>query len=70
MANRDQPAFTLLDAYAPAEIARRVESAGVAKAGLPLVPTLALGVLAGAFIAFGSLFYLVAVTDSGLGYGI
>ncbi len=60
----------LLDAYAPAEIARRVESAGVAKAGLALVPTLALGVLAGAFIAFGALFYLVAVTDSGLGYGI
>ncbi|MEQ8247608.1 MAG: formate/nitrite transporter family protein [Alphaproteobacteria bacterium] len=70
MANRDETAFTLLDAYAPAEVARRVESAGVAKAGLPLVPTLALGVLAGAFIAFGSLFYLVAVTDSGLGYGI
>ena len=70
MENNEGNPFTLLDAYAPAEIARRVESAGVTKAGLGIVPTLALGVLAGAFIAFGSLFYLVAITDSGLGYGL
>jgi len=70
MENNQGNPFTLLDAYAPAEIARRVESAGVTKAGLGIVPTLALGILAGAFIAFGSLFYLVAITDSGLGYGL
>lgn len=70
MADDGGKAFTLVDAYAPAEVARRVESAGVAKAGLGIVPTLALGTLAGAFVAFGSLFFLVAITESGLGYGV
>jgi formate/nitrite transporter len=63
-------AFTLLDAYAPAEVARRVESAGVVKAGLGFVPTLALGALGGAFVAFGSLFFRVVINDKGLGYGL
>jgi formate transporter len=58
-----------VDAYAPAEIAQRVESAGVAKAGLPALPTLVLAVLAGAFIAFGAMLYIVVVTNSGLGFG-
>ena len=57
------------DAYAPAEIAQRVENAGVAKAGLAAIPTLVLAVLAGAFIAFGAMLYVVVVTDSGLGFG-
>ena len=57
------------DAYAPAEIARRVESSGVAKANLPLLQTLALAVLAGAFIAFGGTSYTVVVTGSELGFG-
>jgi formate transporter len=47
-----------LDAYAPAKIAERVATAGVAKATLPLVPLFTLAVLAGAFIAFGAMFYL------------
>jgi hypothetical protein len=34
------------DAYAPAEIARRVEAVGVAKARLPLLPLLIPGLLA------------------------
>lgn len=58
-----------LDAYKPAEIARRIEAAGVAKAGLGLVQTLTLGVLAGAFIALGALFFLLVTTESGLGFG-
>lgn len=58
-----------IDAYAPAEIARRVESSGVAKANLPPVQTIVLGVLAGAFIAFGAMSYTVAVTGSELGFG-
>lgn len=58
-----------LDAYAPAEIAQRVQSAGVVKAGLATVPTLVLAVLAGAFIAFGAVLYTVVVTESGLGFG-
>lgn len=57
------------DAYASAEIARRVDYAGIAKAELPAIPTLVLGVLAGAFIAFGAALYTVAITSSGLGLG-
>ena len=58
-----------IDAYAPAEIAQRVENAGVAKAGLATIPTLVLAVLAGAFISFGAMLYVVVVTNSGLGFG-
>lgn len=66
--NRSPHPFDM-DAYAPAEIARRVESSGVAKASLPLLQTLALAVLAGAFIAFGAMSYTVVVTGSELGFG-
>lgn len=58
-----------LDSYTPPQMARRVEAVGVTKAGLPLLPTLTLGLLAGAFIAFGGMFYTVVVTGSGLGFG-
>jgi formate transporter len=57
------------DAYSPAEIATRVETAGVRKAKLALVPTLVLAILAGAFIAFGALLFTIVTTDSGLGFG-
>ena len=57
------------DAYAPAQIAARVEVAGVSKANLPVLKTLVLGVLAGAFIAFGAMFFTLVITDSGLGFG-
>lgn len=57
------------DAYAPAEIARRVEAAGVAKANLPFLQTFVLALLAGAFIAFGGMLYTLVMTDSGLGFG-
>ena len=56
------------DAYTPAEIARRVEASGVAKTGLPLVPLATLGVLAGAFIAFGAMFYTLVASDPSLGF--
>ena len=59
-----------IDAYSPPEIAARVEAAGVAKANLPVLQTLTLGTLAGAFISFGSLFFMLVTTDSGLGLGI
>lgn len=58
------------DAYAPAEMARRVETVGVKKAQLAAVPTLALAVLAGAFIALGANFATIVWTDNGLGYGM
>ena len=52
------------DAYPPAQVARLVEQVGVKKATLPAVQTLALGVLAGAFIAFGAMFATLALTGS------
>lgn len=58
-----------LDAYTPPQMARRVEAVGVTKALLPLLPTLTLAALAGAFIAFGAMFYTLTVTQSGLGFG-
>lgn len=57
------------DAYAPAEVARRVEQVGVAKATMPLFRMAALSVLAGAFIALGSIFFLTVTTDVQAGYG-
>ena len=69
---RDRPAVITtgpLDAYPPAEIARLVESVGIRKAKMPLVPTLALGVLAGAFIAFGGMLFTLVMTGSDLGFG-
>lgn len=51
-----------IDAYRPARIAILVEEAGVAKANLPWAPLLTLGVLAGAFIAFGAAFYLAVLS--------
>lgn len=57
------------DAYGPADMAKRVETAGMAKAALPLIPLFTLAVLAGAFIAFGAMFYTLAMTDHGMGLG-
>ncbi len=59
----------VFDAYTPAQIARRIEAMGVTKAAMPAVPLMTLSILAGAFIAFGAMFYTVAVTDTGLGFG-
>lgn len=57
------------DAYTPAQISRRVEQAGVAKAALGPLQTLTLAVLAGAYIAFGGMLFTLVMTDSGLGFG-
>ncbi len=66
----DNPADpAAFDDYSAAQIARRIEAVGLAKAGLEVVPTLTLAVLAGAFISFGAMFYLVAITGTGLGLG-
>jgi len=59
----------LIDAYTPAKIAALIEGAGVRKVHLPIIQILALGFMAGAFIAFGAVFFTVTVTDSGLGLG-
>lgn len=60
-----------LDALPPAAVARKAEEVGEAKVGLSAANTLALGVLAGAFIALGAIF-ATTVTAGGasLPYGV
>jgi len=60
-----------LDALPPVEMARKAEKIGEAKAGMSAANTLALGVLAGAFIAMGAIF-ATTVTAGGadLPYGV
>lgn len=60
---------TGLDAYKPAEIARLVETAGAAKAGLSAAQTLTLAVLAGVFIGFGGAAYTMVMTGADAGFG-
>ena len=62
------PESNEFDAYAPGEIARRVETVGVAKARMPFVQMALLGVLAGAFIGLGSMFFLLVTSDPSLGF--
>src|SRR5260370_33362391 len=57
------------DAYAPEQIALRVEAIGVAKAAAPALPTITLGLLAGAFIAFGAMFYTAVMAGVHPGFG-
>ena len=54
------------DAFSPSEIAQRVRDVGVAKARLPLHALVMLGMLAGAFIGLGSLYYVIVVSDPAL----
>ena len=56
------------DAFSPAQIAERVENAGVAKARMPFLQLAMLGMLAGAFIGLGSLYYVIVVSDASLGF--
>lgn len=56
------------DAYAPREVAQRIETVGVAKARLATVPLLMLGVLAGAFIGLGGFAFLIVKADGTLGW--
>ncbi len=55
------------DAYAPADVAQRVATVGVAKARMATLPLLMLGVLAGAFIGLGSMLFVIVRADATLG---
>ncbi len=61
-----------IDALLPSEMARRAEYLGVRKAEAPVLATLTLAVLAGAFIALGSVFAttVAAGTSGTLPYGL
>lgn len=56
------------DAFAPAEIARRIQAVGAAKAKLALAPLVMLGMLAGAFIGLGAMLSVIVRADAALGF--
>lgn len=59
-----------IDAYAPGQMAARVEKAGIVKGNLDFLSTFTLAVLAGAFIAFGAALYTYVIHDSMLSVGL
>ncbi|MDH4238423.1 MAG: formate/nitrite family transporter [Phycisphaerae bacterium] len=59
-----------IDAYTPAEMAARVEKAGIVKGNLDFLSMFTLSVLAGAFIAFGAVLYTYVIHDSSLSMGL
>ena len=57
-----------LDAFAPREVARRVEEVGVSKARMAALPLVLLGMLAGAFIGLGAMGFVLVASDASLGF--
>lgn len=58
------------DAFSPQQIAERVQNVGVTKARLPLLSMFMLGVLAGAFIGLGALYYTLVISDPQLSFAV
>jgi len=56
------------DAYSPQQIARRIETVGVAKARLPLLAMFVLGICAGGFIGLGALYSTLIASDPALSF--
>ncbi len=54
-----------IDPFAPDQVAHRVETVGVKKATMPKRQAFVLAVLAGAFIAFGGMYYTTTMTGLG-----
>ncbi|WP_438971438.1 formate/nitrite transporter family protein [Methylophaga sp.] len=59
-----------VDAFTPAEVAEKVKTIGVDKANMHFLSLIILSLMAGAFIAFGAMYYTVAITDSNMAYGL
>lgn len=59
-----------VDAFTPAEVAEKVKTVGVDKANMHFLSLVILSLMAGAFIAFGAMYYTVAITDSSMAYGV
>src|SRR3989338_3206443 len=59
-----------IDAYSPQEISKRVKTVGVKKANSDFLSTFVLSLLAGAFIAFGAIFFTLVTHDSNLPFGL
>lgn len=59
-----------VDAFTPAEVAEKVKTIGVDKANMHFLSLIILSLMAGAFIAFGAMYYTLAITDSNMAYGM
>ena len=59
-----------LDAYIPAEMAKRAEASGIRKANRDIISAFFLAIQAGAFIAFGAALYTHVIHDSTLSVGL
>jgi len=60
-----------VDAYSPKEIAARIENVGISKSTSDPIRVFALAILAGAFIAFGAIFFTLVTHDTtGVSVGI
>lgn len=56
------------DSFSPKQIAEKVDSIGVTKARLPLLSMVMLGILAGAFIGLGGLYFTIVKSDAALSF--
>jgi formate transporter len=63
--SQNAPGHNFMDALLPLEMARACETAGAVKAGRDALALFVLGLLAGAFIAFGAVFMTVVLTGAG-----
>lgn len=61
------PSF--FDAFSPPQVAARMRTVGVAKATMPALQIITLALIAGAFIAFGAMYYTVVMTEVEAAYG-
>ena len=70
--NQPNPTPISIDALIPADMAKKAETVGVAKANLPFEKTFVLAILAGAFIGMGAIFATTATagTSGELPFGI
>ena len=59
-----------IDAYTPAQMAVRVEKAGIVKSNRDFFSTLSLAMMAGVFIGLGAAFYTFVIHDSTLSVGL
>ena len=64
------PVSLTIDAHPPQRIAELVESVGVTKAQLPLLPMTLLAFLAGVYIAVGAMMYTLVMTEPETSIGI
>ena len=70
MAAMQEGAGLGLEAFSPTEVEKRVEDAACAKAALPMGRCFGSAMLAGAFIAFGGMFFCTFLSDATLPFAV